>query len=80
MIPPRIKNVKVLDNFILEITYVTEEKKIYDMKKNLKLNCYKNLQNAYYFNLAKSADTTIEWPNGEDIDPNELYTNGVTVN
>ena len=36
MIPPRIKNVKVLDNFILEITYVTEEKKIYDMKKKFK--------------------------------------------
>lgn len=33
MIPPRIQNVKALDNFILELTYVSKETKHYDMKK-----------------------------------------------
>ena len=33
MIPPRIKNVKALDDFILEVLYVNSERKIYDMKK-----------------------------------------------
>ena len=79
MIPPRIKGVKPLDNFCLEITYVTGEKKIYDMKKNLNYNCYKNLKNINYFKLAKSAETTVEWPEGEDIDPNEIYDNSVTI-
>ena len=79
MIPPRIKNVKVLDDFCLEITYDTNEKKIYNMKSLLKLNCYKNLSNIAYFKLAKNANTTIEWPNGEDIDPNELYNNSVLI-
>ena len=29
--------------------------------------------------LAKSVDTTIEWPKGEDIDPNELYNNSIFI-
>lgn len=33
MIPPRIKSVKPLDDYFLEIIYITNEKKIYDMKK-----------------------------------------------
>lgn len=80
MIPPRIKEVKALDNFCIEITYVTKEKKVYDMSKKLKLECYKKLNNIGYFKLAKSAQTTVEWPDGEDIDPNELYSKGVCIN
>lgn len=80
MIPPRIESVKTLDNFCLEITYVSGEIKLYNMKEKLKLNCYKNLTNIGYFKLAKSAQTTIEWPNGEDIDPNDLYCNSKAIN
>lgn len=80
MIPPRIKNVIALDDYYLKIEYVTNEKKIYDMKNNLKLNCYKNLNNIAYFKLVKSVQTTVEWPNGEDIDPNELYNNSTPIN
>lgn len=79
MIPPRIKSVNALDNFLLEITYTNDEKRIYDMKKNLKYDYYEKLNNISYFKLAKSVGTTIEWPNGEDIDPNELYDNGTVV-
>ena len=79
MIPPRIENVKTLNNFLLEITYVTKEKKLYDMKKILKLDYYKNLKNIGYFMLAKSTGPTIEWPNGEDIDPNDLYNNSIYI-
>lgn len=79
MIPPRIENVIALDNYQLEITYVNGEKKLYDMSKNLVLDYYKNLNNIGYFKLAKSVQTTIEWPNGEDIDPNELYENSIKI-
>lgn len=80
MIPPRIEDVKPLDNFCLEITYVTKEKRIYDMKKILHYDFYRNLNNIGYFKLVKSALTTVEWPNGEDVDPNELYGNSVIIN
>lgn len=80
MIPPRIENIKAFNNFCIEILYVTGEKKLYDMNKNLAYNFYKNLNNIGYFMLAKSVGTTIEWPQGEDIDPNELYNNSITIN
>ena len=80
MIPPRIEDVKPLDNFCLEITYVTKEKRIYDMKKILHYDFCRNLNNIGYFKLVKSALTTVEWPNGEDVDPNELYGNSVIIN
>ena len=71
MIPPRIKDIIILDDFCIKIFYSSGDKKLYDMKKLLKLNCYKRLRNISYFKLAKSVETTIEWPKGEDIDPNE---------
>lgn len=79
MIPPRIKSVKAVDNFCLEIIYSTGEKRLYDMKKNLQYDFYKKLNNIGYFQLVKSVETTVEWPNGEDIDPNELYTNSIII-
>ncbi|MBO4293219.1 MAG: DUF2442 domain-containing protein [Clostridia bacterium] len=79
MIPPRIKDIKVLDNYNIEIYYINGEKRIYNMEKNLEFKFYNNLKNISYFKLAKSAETTIEWPQGEDIDPNELYENSIVI-
>lgn len=80
MIPPRIKKVEALDNFLLKLTYVSGEIKIYDAKKIMKHDFYRNLNNVGYFKTVKNVQTTIEWPNGEDIDPNELYENSVSDN
>ena len=79
MIPPRIKDVKILEDYKLEITYVTDEIKIYDMTKNLNIDFYKKLNNKEYFKKAKSVETTIEWSDGKDIDPNELYENSICL-
>lgn len=79
MIPPRIESVKALDDFSLEINYKNGEKRLYNMKKNLQHKFYNNLNNIAYFKLAKSVETTIEWPKGEDIDPNELYNNSKKI-
>lgn len=79
MIPPRIKNIELMDNFCIKILYINGEKKIYDMNKNVQLDFYKKLKNKEYFKTAKSVGTTIEWNDGEDIDPNELYSNSSNV-
>ncbi len=80
MIPPRIKSVEILENFNLLIIYVTGEKRKYDMNKQLNYDYYNKLKNEAYFKLVKSVGTTVEWPSGEDIDPNELYENGIVLN
>jgi hypothetical protein len=80
MIPPRIRSVTALDDFSIKLTYVSGEIKIYNTKKILKHPAYSKLKNKIYFNLVKSVGTTIEWPDGEDIDPNDLYDNSISIN
>ncbi len=77
MIPPRIKNVIANDKFELIIEYNNGELKKYDMHKQLKKPYYQRLSEINYFKQVKNADVTVEWPNGEDIDPNELYENSI---
>ncbi len=79
MISPRIKNVIPNENYQLKIEYENGETKTYDMLKQLEHEHYKNLRNIAYFMLAKNAEVTIEWPDGEDIDPNELYENSIDI-
>lgn len=79
MIPPRIKEVKALEDYFVEIIYNNGEVKKYYMKKNLKFDFYKKLNDKVYFKQVKSVETTIEWPNVEDMDPNELYDNSEIV-
>ncbi len=79
MIPPRIKNVLANDNYELIIEYENGQKKKYNMKPLLNESFYNSLNNIAYFKLAKSAQVTVEWPNGEDIDPNELYNNSEEI-
>lgn len=77
MIPPRIKEVKALKDFWLEIIYVTGEIKFYDMKLEFDAKIYENLKKEEYFKCVKNSSTTVEWPLGEDMDPNKLYEKGV---
>lgn len=79
MIPPRIKNIKLNDDYSIEIIYINGEKKLYNMERNLQYDFYKNCKNIEYFKLGKSVETTVEWPKGEDIDPNELYENSIVI-
>ncbi len=79
MIPPRIKNVIANDNYELFVTYINGESKKYDMSSQLNKDYYKKLKNIDYFKLARNAEVTIEWPDGEDIDPNELYENSKNI-
>ena len=47
MIPPRIKEIRALDDFYIEITYVTGERRLYNMKENLKYDFYKKLKKIF---------------------------------
>lgn len=69
----RVKNVKPLDNYELEIEFTSNEVKIFDMKPYLNLPIYKDLNNIDSFNKVKVAFNTIQWENGADFDPDSLY-------
>lgn len=80
MMPPRPKNVEVLENYKLKILFDNGEEKIYDMTKKIKEKFYKSLLDINYFKSVKVSGITLEWKNGEDIDPNELYENSFNNN
>ena len=73
MIPPRIKNVIANDNYELIIEYENGENKKYDISTLFEYKHYEPLKNIVYFKQVRNAQVTVEWPNGEDVDPNELY-------
>ena len=73
-ITPDVLEVKVLDNYLLEILFETKEKKIFNMKNLIENNkIYFRLKNKKYFNNVKPRGETVEWENGEDLAPEILY-------
>lgn len=70
--------VKPLDNFCLYIKFADGKEKVYNMSKLIQENsAYKKLQNYEYFKLVKLAGETVEWPNGEDVCPENLYYDSI---
>ena len=77
MLRPTAKIVKPLTDYKLEIEFDSGEKKIFDVKPYIKGEWYSELQDIEYFNSVFTNEYTVEWPNGQDICPDELYYNGV---
>lgn len=66
--------VKPLKDFCLYLKFADGKEKIYNMEKLIKENpAYIKLKNHDYFCKVALAGETVEWPNGEDICPENLY-------
>ena len=72
---PKALDVKPLKNYMLEIVFDNGEKKQFDVKPYLKFKPFKDLENENEFRKVKVAGLSIEWENGADICPDELYYN-----
>lgn len=76
---PKAIDVKVLENYKLEILFDNSEKKIFDVNPYFKFKKFFELKEKNIFNSVKIAGLSIEWENGADICPDELYNNSVKV-
>lgn len=76
---PKAIDVKVLNDYTLEITFDNNEKKIFDVKPYFKFKLFEELKDINKFNSVKISGLSIEWENGADICPDELYTNSVKI-
>ena len=74
-----VKDVKVMDNYKLILTFENNEKKLFDMIPYLELGVFKTLKNENLFKTVKVSFDTIEWSNGADIDPETLYENSHSI-
>lgn len=72
---PRAEAVKVLENYILKITFDNGEIKNFDVKPYLNHKAFESLKDYKEFSKVKIAGLSIEWENGADICPDELYNN-----
>lgn len=77
-ITPDIIKVKALDEYYIYLKFKTGEEKVYNMAPCIdEIKYYKNLKNKDYFKNVKPRGCTIEWENGEDVCPENLYFESV---
>ena len=78
---PDILGVKALDNYLIYLKFETNEEKIYDMKKLINENkFYNKLKDKDYFKDVKIRGDSIDWENGEDVAPENLYYDSININ
>ncbi len=78
-IVPKPKQIKVLKKYNLWIKFENGEEKIFNMEKYIHERFYQKLKNRKYFENVRVAGNTIEWENGEDVAPENLYYDSIIV-
>lgn len=74
---PKAIDVKTLKNYELEIQFNNGEIKILDVKPYFKFSIFNELKEKGKFEKVKISGLSIEWENGADICPDELYNNSI---
>lgn len=72
---PKAIDVKPLNNYELEVKFDNGEKKIFDIKPYFRFTIFQELKDIEKFKKVRIAGLSIEWENGADICPDELYNN-----
>jgi len=80
IIRPRATAVKTLDDYKILVTFSNDESRIFDVKPYFNFISFKELQNHDLFKAVRVAGLSVEWPNGVDICPDELYYDSVPLN
>lgn len=81
MLQPRLTKVEPLPNMKLQLSYETGEVKLFDVSPYATGSWYSELKNEEYFKMIRLLPdgAGIEWPEGQDIAPHELYENSISV-
>ena len=81
MLQPKLINVKPIRELKLQLTYENGEIKLFNVAPYVSGNWYSELSDFSYFSTVKLLPNGvgIEWLNGQDIAPHELYENSVAV-
>ena len=76
---PKAIDVKPLKEYQIEIKFDNGEIKILDVKPYFKFKIFKELKEENKFATVKISGLSIEWENGADICPDELYNNSKKI-
>ena len=81
MLQPRLVNVEPVGHLKLRLTYETGEVKLFDVSPYANGSWFGELKEDAYFRTVRMlpGGTGIEWSNGQDIAPHELYECSVSA-
>lgn len=77
---PRAIDVKILNEYNIEITFDNGEKRVLDITPYFKFKIFQELKEKDNFKKVKVSGLSIEWENGADICPDELYESSKKIN
>ena len=70
---PRVKSVRPLEHYRLEILFSNGEIGTYDCRPLLEFGVFAELQDEHYFRQVRAELGTVVWPHEQDICPDTLY-------
>ncbi len=70
---PRVKSVKPIEDYKLDIVFDSNEEKIFDCSHLLDFGVFKELKDKAYFDKVQCKSGTVAWPHNQDICPDTLY-------
>ncbi len=70
---PRPKEVSYISDYKLLITFDNSEKRVFNAQELINNRLFASLKNKSIFKNAKVKFKTLEWPDGTDICPDDLY-------
>jgi len=70
---PRVRHVKPMPDYRLEITFSNGEVRVYDCHPLLDFGVFVELRDEAYFRQARAEGGTVVWPHEQDICPDTLY-------
>lgn len=75
MLQPKLTSVETLKDHQLRLCYETGEIRLFDVTPYIVGSWYGELNDSGYFSAVRllPGGTGIEWPDGQDIAPHELY-------
>lgn len=81
MLQPKLTNVTPMERYHLRLEYETGEIKLFDVAPYISGAWYEELWDAAYFKTVHllPGGIGIEWSNGQDIAPHELYECSVSA-
>ena len=79
MLRPTVTKAIPGDDYRLLLEFNNGEKKSFDVKPYIKGSWFGMLKDKLYFSQIKTNVFNIEWPDGQDICPDDLYFNSVAI-
>jgi hypothetical protein len=70
---PRVRDVRPITGYRLQITFTNGEVGVYDCRPLLDFGVFRELREEAYFRQVRAAGGTAVWPHEQDICPDTLY-------